>query len=192
MFLTRFRTDFSSSVWNFCRWVADIPPCETSLAVKSKENFCFRRRHCMVSVNLAIAIKAPSKNQCFVYDYIRGDFEGLWPSLRAANLVNSVSNDDVNININWHNWKDTLLAAVKDHIPKKKRNGRNPVPCINGPMVNLIEKKESTHMKLKHLHQAIWGPSLETCVLRSSVEYARHITLFLEMESDLRSNPKCF
>ena len=75
--------------------------------------------------------------------------------LRAANLVNSVSNDDVNINIDWHNGKDALLAAVKDHIPKKKLKGRNPVPCINGPMTNLIEKKESTHMKLKHLYQAI-------------------------------------
>ena len=109
----------------------------------------------MVSVNLAIAIKAPSKNQCFVYDYIRGDFEDLWSSLRAANLVNSVPNDDVNINIDWHNWKDTLLVVVKDHILKKKLRGRNPVPWINGPIMNLIEKKESTHKKLKHLHQAI-------------------------------------
>ena len=109
----------------------------------------------MVSVDLAIAIKAPSKNQCFVYDYVRGNFEGLWSSLCAANLVNSVSNDDVNINIDWHNWKDAPLAAVKDHILKKKLKGRNPVPCINGPMMNLKEKKESMHMKLKHLHQAI-------------------------------------
>ena len=51
--------------------------------------------------------------------------------------------------------------------------------------MNLIEKKESMHKKLKHLHQAIWGPSLVTYILRSSVEYARHVTLlFLEMESD--------
>ena len=67
------------------------------------QNGCFLRLRCIVSINLAIAIKAPSKNQCFVYDYIRGDFEGLWSLLRAANLANSVSNDDVNINIDWHN-----------------------------------------------------------------------------------------
>ena len=29
--LTGFRTDFASSVWNFCRSVADVPPRETSL-----------------------------------------------------------------------------------------------------------------------------------------------------------------
>ena len=58
-----------------------------------------------------------------MYDYIRGDFDGLRSSLRAANLANFVSNDDVNINTDWHNWKDALLAAVKD-----------PVPWINGPI----------------------------------------------------------
>ena len=35
--LTGFRTYFTSSVWNFCRWVADVPPSETSPAAKSKE-----------------------------------------------------------------------------------------------------------------------------------------------------------
>ena len=34
--LTGFRTDFTSSVWNFCRWVADVHPCETSPAARSE------------------------------------------------------------------------------------------------------------------------------------------------------------
>ena len=67
-----------------------------------------------------------------MYDYIRGDFDGLQSSLRAANLANFISNDDVNINIDWHNWKDALLAAVKD-----------PVPWINGPIINFLKKKSS-------------------------------------------------
>ena len=28
---------FTSSVWNFCHWVADVPPCETSSTTRSKE-----------------------------------------------------------------------------------------------------------------------------------------------------------
>ena len=55
--------------------------------------------------------------------------------VRAANLANFVSNDDVNINVDWHNWKDALLAAVKDHIAKKLK-GRNPLPWINRPIIN--------------------------------------------------------
>ena len=69
--------------------------------------------HCIMSFDVAIAVKAPSKNQRFVYDHIRGDFEGLRSSLRVPNLPYSVSNDDFNINIDWHiNCKDVLLAAV--------------------------------------------------------------------------------
>ena len=30
--MTGFRTDIMSSVWNFCHWVADISPRETSLS----------------------------------------------------------------------------------------------------------------------------------------------------------------
>ena len=32
---------FASSVWNFCHWVADVPPLETSPAAKSKEKRMF-------------------------------------------------------------------------------------------------------------------------------------------------------
>ena len=39
--LTGFWTDFTSSVWNFCCWVADVPPCETSPAMKSEEKRMF-------------------------------------------------------------------------------------------------------------------------------------------------------
>ena len=39
--LTGFWTDFTSSVWNFCCWVVDVPPCETSPAMKSEEKRMF-------------------------------------------------------------------------------------------------------------------------------------------------------
>ena len=32
---------FASSVWNFCRWVADVPPRETSATAKSEEKRMF-------------------------------------------------------------------------------------------------------------------------------------------------------
>ena len=39
--LIGFRTDFTSSVWNLCRGVADVPPRETSPAAKSVEKRMF-------------------------------------------------------------------------------------------------------------------------------------------------------
>ena len=38
---TGFRTDFTSSVWNFCRWNADVPPLEKSSVAKSEEKRMF-------------------------------------------------------------------------------------------------------------------------------------------------------
>ena len=35
--LSRFRTDFTSSVWNLCRWVTDVPTRKTSPAAKIEE-----------------------------------------------------------------------------------------------------------------------------------------------------------
>ena len=32
---------FTSSVWNFCHWVSDFPPCKTSPAVRSEEKRLF-------------------------------------------------------------------------------------------------------------------------------------------------------
>ena len=37
--LTRFQTDFMSSVWNFYCWVADVPLGESFLAMRSKEKW---------------------------------------------------------------------------------------------------------------------------------------------------------
>ena len=37
----RFRTDFMSSVWNFCRLVADVPPRKTSPAAMNEEKRLF-------------------------------------------------------------------------------------------------------------------------------------------------------
>ena len=34
---------FASSVWNFCCWVADVPPYKTSRRWRARRNGCFRR-----------------------------------------------------------------------------------------------------------------------------------------------------
>ena len=41
VFCLSFVNNFTSSVWNFCRWVAEIIPCETSSAAKSEEKRLF-------------------------------------------------------------------------------------------------------------------------------------------------------
>ena len=45
-------------------------------------------------------IKAPPKTLRFVYDYAKGDFEGLRTALSAINLSSMIANDD--IHTDWH------------------------------------------------------------------------------------------
>ena len=44
--MTGFRTDFMSLVRNFCRWVADVHPRETSLAERTEEKRLFSQANC--------------------------------------------------------------------------------------------------------------------------------------------------
>ena len=89
-------------------------------------------------------IKALTKTLRFVFDYAKGDFEGL---LSAINLSSIITNDD--INTDCHQWKDTFLTAVSDYIQTKRLKGRNPIPWMSGAILNLIKKKESKRQKLK-------------------------------------------
>ena len=51
--MTGFRIDFASSVWNCCRWVANVLPRETSQRRRARRNGCFRRlRSHMLSKSL--------------------------------------------------------------------------------------------------------------------------------------------
>ena len=48
--LTRFWTDFTSSMWNFCRWGADVSHGETSLAARIEARRLFSRaKYCAVA-----------------------------------------------------------------------------------------------------------------------------------------------
>ena len=99
--------------------------------------------HDVISFEFRAFIKASTKTHRRIYDYAKGDFEGLYTVLCAINLSESISDDDDDINADWQRWKDTFLAAVSDHIPIKKLKGRNPVPWINSTILNMVNKKDS-------------------------------------------------
>ena len=65
-----------------------------------------------------------------MYNYKKGDFNGLRSAIEAIDLSNAIHQDDVNTS--WLEWKDTFLAAVEDYIPTKRIKGRNSPPWING------------------------------------------------------------
>ena len=67
--------------------------------------------HCIVSFELASAVKALPELQRFVYDFAGADLDGFRSSLQAVNLSNVISTGDPDIDRDWHSWKDTFIAV---------------------------------------------------------------------------------
>ena len=117
--------------------------------------------------------------------------EGLRTALSAINLSSIIANDDINTNL--HHWKDTFLVAVSDCIQTKRLKGRNPIPWMSGPILNLIKKNESIRQELKlspssHLREKLKNlrKTVKGMLWNSRDEFLGSV------ESDLNTNPKRF
>ena len=64
--LTRFRTDFTSSVWNFCRGVTDVFPGEISLAARNKKK---QEEHGLISQIAARNLSQASNDKKLYQNY---------------------------------------------------------------------------------------------------------------------------
>ena len=133
--------------------------------------------HGIVSLEFITTLKSPPKIKCLVYDYSKGDFDGLHSAVRAANL--SILNSPYCSYINdWQRWKDTVLAAVADFVSTKKLKGRNPIPQINGLIINPIHKKESIHRKLRENPTNTCERNFHHSAPKSSVDFEKVKTPF--------------
>ena len=83
-----------------------------------------------------------------MFDYRRGDFDGLRSALQSLDLSILIQ-DDGDINNDWLQWKDAFLSAVADYIPTKKIKGKNSPPWITGDIIHSLRKKEAIRQKLK-------------------------------------------
>ena len=105
--------------------------------------------HHSISFDFTAFLKAPRKVVRNVYDYAKGDFDGLCGALRAEGLTSTLSDSGEDIDTDWERWKKIFLTAVSNFIPQKKLKGRNPLPWIDGNILHRIKKKESIRRKIK-------------------------------------------
>ena len=108
--------------------------------------------HLTVFFEFYTSVKASVKTHRSVYDYAKGNSDGLRNALRSDNLTSMVGEGD--LESCWQTWKDLFLAAVIDNIPTKRLRGQNPLPWLTGAVINLIKKKETARRKLK-LHPSV-------------------------------------
>ena len=137
-------------------------------------------------------VKAPVKLNRFVYDYHKGDFEGLRSTLQNIDFSKIVeSNTDVNAA--WLEWKERYIAAVRNFIPMGKIKGKSSPPWITGHVLYMIRKKESLRKKLRSSSSTYLIAKFKQ--LRSTVKRMISETrarYFESLEHDIQSNPKRF
>ena len=130
--------------------ITSVPDHVSVTEVLSPDKAALFTDHNVITFEYAAHVKAPSKTLRYIYDYNNGDFNGLRTAIHEKNLSSLVTSDDNDdINTDWQRWSDAFMAAVKDHIPIKRLKGRNPLPWINGTILNLIKKKNSIRQKHK-------------------------------------------
>ena len=169
--------------------VTSVPENVTITQIATPENAAVFTDHSVVFYELNAFAKIPAKTRRYVYDYGKGDFEGLRSALAAKNLCSNLEHDD--INNDWQSWKNTFLQTVSEYVPRKKLKGRNPLPWITGNILNLINKKNTVRRKLKSCPTSYLAQKfkeLRTAVrkmLRESRE--KYFTL---LGNNFKQNPK--
>ena len=76
-------------------------------------------------------------------DYAKGDFDGLRSSFQAANLSNAISSGDLDIDRDWHSWKDTFLECGRLY-PEEKTQGKESSNLDKRVYIN-PDKEKGTH-----------------------------------------------
>ena len=105
----------TSSVWNFCRWVADVPPRETSPATKSEEKpmfsqatYVWSQNSCCKEFGLLFNFQ---QNQSFWY---------LWWwkfSYLISNRMWSHTELEFDLKLQVHVWFQTQIARHEIQLP---------------------------------------------------------------------------
>ena len=145
--------------------------------------------HRTVFFEFRTLVKAPAKTHRSVYDYPKGDFDGLRNALRSVNLTSVVGEGD--LESCWQIWKNLFLAAVKDNIATKRLRGGSLVPWLTGAVINLIKKKETVRRKLKLHPSELLKVKFQT--LRSQVKRAIRESrdeFFESANIEFKINPK--
>jgi hypothetical protein len=95
--------------------------------VESPDNAVVFTDHCVLHYEFNVFVEIPkTKNQRFVYNYKKSNFEGLRSSLSTIDLTLCIGHD--NINDDWKSWRNPFLGAVSKYVPSKKLKRQKQLP----------------------------------------------------------------
>ena len=148
--------------------------------------------HNAISFDFTALIKAPRKSVRTVYDYAKGDLNGLRDALKSTDLSSLISDSD-NIDNDWQRWKNTFLSIVSAFMPRKEIKGRNPLPWINSDILHKIKQKDFIRRRLKVNPTGYLKEKYRR--LRSEIKKLLRMSrenYYISIDSSFKDNPKWF
>ena len=107
--------------------VSSLPP----------DQLCFPTDHHIIEFGIQKSFCRAKSVTRTIFDYRRGNFDGL-RSYLTRNPCGPISSND--INTCWSQWKEWFLHAVQKFIPIKKVKDKNSPPWIDGEVIYHIRK----------------------------------------------------
>ena len=172
-----------TSVPNHIRLTEILPPEQSSVFTD----------HNAISFDFTAFIKAPRKSVRTVYDYAKGDLNGLRDALKSTDLSSLISDSITLIMTAWQRWKNTFLSIVSAFIPRKVIKGRNPLPWINSDILHKIKQKDSIRRRLKVNPTGYLKEKYRR--LRSEIKKLLQVSRennYISIDSSFKDNPKRF
>ena len=96
--------------------ITNVPSQVVNISVLSPAESGLITDHSVITFNLKTSVKAVPKVKRTVFDYRKGNFNGLRTALEGINLC-EVIESEVDINHGWLKWKEIFLDAVRKNIP---------------------------------------------------------------------------
>ena len=130
---------FMWSVWNFCRWVSDLPPCKTSPAVRSVEKQLFSQAigFLLITWSSGDPLKKREKKkqqfwgtlfQVFRYWWSsaewRGEGRAEWERRKCLKMLSGIHSFDELFPVPWSSPFITLFSSLH-HVPTLWTPGTN-------------------------------------------------------------------
>ena len=151
--------------------------------------------HLFMEFTMRTTIRSTVKKPRSVYNYRKGNFSALRESVKS--LISDVqlneTNEIVDINNVWYNWKSSLQSMIDQYIPKIQLKSKSSPPWISGEIMYLVRKKASARIKAKSTQLSIhWERFKE---LRSRIKKLisrKRKEYYTSLVESLYSNPKRF
>ena len=172
--------------------ITNVPGQVVNISVQSSFESALITDHSVITFHLKTSVKAIPKLKRTVFDYRKGNFNGLRTALESIDLCNVIESE-IDVKQGWLKWKEIFLDAVHKNIPTKTIKNINSPPWINSEIIYAIKKKETVRRKLKSSPSDVLQSKLKELRTRVKHLVSHYRAHFFEtLDVDLHNNPKRF